>query len=568
VKAFFKQRALLLGMLAVAVPLTLILYWQYTQLRTLERTLPIYRKQVMLDYLRAVTWDIESYYRGAAERVLSLPATAITNRKGGIIANNRDGTAVLDATRQVAEHFSREQFEGATRLFLVVDTEVDGWDKPVVLFFNPERNALEPDPSAKDELRAINVACAPYLIYIRAGTKLDPRPMGIDRDPMHPLLVKPVREDDERIIAVAGMIISHKHFDDNVLPNAIQQHLKTTFPEDYQEVMVGVSDETGEPIWGKEPLPTKKADAYTRFGLVFQRWFLTTRMRNETEEQWARRNFNINLVIWAGLALLLVGGVAVTLRSASRAVKLSEMKSDFVSNVSHELRTPLASIRVFGEFFKLGRVADQQKVREYGEYIETESRRLTGLINNILDFSKIESGQKAYKFESADLSEIVADTLRTFDVRLKQSDFEIKVETPRSPLPLVRIDSDAITQALVNLLDNAVKYSGDARVITVRVAQVDKWVTVSVIDRGIGISTDDQEKIFERFHRVSTGLVHEVRGNGLGLAIVKHIIDAHHGKVTVESRPGRGSTFTIQLLAEEGPVSGRAPSNEPAIRQA
>lgn len=540
------------------MPLTLILYWQYTQLRTLERTLPIYRKQVMLDYLRAVTWDIESYYRGAAERVLSLPANAITNRKGGIIANNRDGTAVLDATRQVAEHFSREQFEGATRLFLVVDTEVDGWDKPVVLFFNPERNALEPDPSAKDELRAINVACAPYLIYIRAGTKLDPRPMGIDRDPMHPLLVKPVREDDERIIAVAGMIISHKHFDENILPNAIQQHLKTTFPEDYQEVMVGVSDETGEPIWGKEPLPTKKADAYTRFGLVFQRWFLTTRMRNETEEQWARRNFNINLVIWAGLALLLVGGVAVTLRSASRAVKLSEMKSDFVSNVSHELRTPLASIRVFGEFFKLGRVADPQKVREYGEYIETESRRLTGLINNILDFSKIESGQKAYKFELADLSEIVADTLRTFDVRLKQSDFEIKVETPRSPLPPVKIDSDAITQALVNLLDNAVKYSGDARIITVRVAQVDKWVTVSVIDRGIGISTDDQEKIFERFHRVSTGLVHEVRGNGLGLAIVKHIVDAHHGKVTVESREGRGSTFTIQLPADEDPVSGRA----------
>jgi signal transduction histidine kinase len=567
VKAFFKQRALLLGMLAVAVPLAFILYKQYTDLRTLERTLPIYRKQVMLEYLRAVAWEIENHYRSAAERVLNLPGTAITNRNGGIIANNRDGSAVLEATRQVAEHFSRESFEGATRLFLVVDTEVDGWDKPVVLFFNPERKALEPDPSAK-ELRAINVACAPYLIYIRAGTPLDPRPMGIDRDPMHPLVVKPVRDEHERIIAVAGMVIAHKFFDENLLPNAIQQHLAKSFPEDYQDVIVGVCDETGDPIWGQDKLTTKDAEAYTRFGLVFQRSFLVTRMRHETEEQWARRFFTINLVIWAGLALLLVGGIALTLRSASRAVKLSEMKSDFVSNVSHELRTPLASIRVFGEFFKLGRVADPQKVREYGEYIETESRRLTGLINNILDFSKIESGQKAYKFERADLSEIVADTLRTFDVRLKQSDFEIKVETPRSPLPPVKIDSDAITQALVNLLDNAVKYSGDARVITVRLAQVDKWVTVSVIDRGIGISTEDQEKIFERFHRVSTGLVHEVRGNGLGLAIVKHIIDAHHGKVTVESRPGRGSTFTIQLPADEDPVSGRAPSNQPAIRQA
>src|SRR5215831_16763491 len=133
---------------------------------------------------------------------------------------------------------------------------------------------------------------------------------------------------------------------------------------------------------------------------------MSNRMRHETEEQWARRFFVTNVAIWGILALLLLGGLALTVRAASRAMRLSEMKSDFVSNVSHELRTPIASIRVFGEFFKLGRVKDAEKIREYGEYIETESRRLTGLINNILDFSKIESGQKAYKFEITNLEPI------------------------------------------------------------------------------------------------------------------------------------------------------------------
>jgi two-component system phosphate regulon sensor histidine kinase PhoR len=385
--------------------------------------------------------------------------------------------------------------------------------------------------------------------------------MGIDRDPWHPLIVKPILDEQGRIVAIAGVVVSHEFFEKNLLPATIQNHLQASFPEDYKDVMLAVNDETGEPVWGAEPVPSKEAEAYTRFGLIFQRWFLATRMRNETEEQWARRFFNVNVAIWAVLGGLLVGGVALTLRAASRAMKLSEMKSDFVSNVSHELRTPLASIRVFGEFFKLGRVTDPAKVREYGEYIETESRRLTGLINNILDFSKIESGQKAYKFERSDVASIVSETLRTFEVRLKQSDFEISVETPRTPLPPVRIDADAITQALVNLLDNAVKYSGEARQIKVRLGVTEQWVTIAVVDKGIGIPDEDREKIFERFHRVGTGLVHEVRGSGLGLAIVKHIVDAHRGKVTVESRLGRGSTFTIFL-----PVDNEAVQNEQGSR--
>jgi signal transduction histidine kinase len=554
VKGLLKQRALLIGMLAVTVPLAFILYHQYRTLRSLERMLPVYRKERMYDYLHSVAADLEKFYRENADRVLGMPGSSVTDRVGGAIVRDPDGSKTIAATVKVADHFSNNKFEGARRLFLFVDTEYQGQDRPTVLFFDEKKKTLAPDPTAPD-LRAINVTCAPYLIYIRSGAELDPRAMGSDRDPRFPLIVKPLLDEQWRIVGVAGMVVDEKYFTEKLLPETVQSHLREFFPEDYQDVVVAVSDETGDAVWGNEQIASSDAEARTRFGLIFQRWSLSNRMRHETEEQWARRFFISNVAIWGLLALMLLGGLTLTVRAASRAMRLSEMKSDFVSNVSHELRTPLASIRVFGEFFKLGRVKDNEKVREYGEYIETESRRLTGLINNILDFSKIESGQKAYKFELTDLASIISDTLKTFEVRLKQGDFHIRFESSRVEIPPVRVDADAMTQALVNLLDNAVKYSGESREIVVKLARKDRWATISVIDRGHGIPPAEHEKIFERFHRVGTGLVHEVRGSGLGLAIVKHIVDAHRGKVTVESDLGRGSVFTIHLPIEPGTVA-------------
>jgi signal transduction histidine kinase len=250
------------------------------------------------------------------------------------------------------------------------------------------------------------------------------------------------------------------------------------------------------------------------------------------------------------MTALLVMVIGLTFRTASREMRLSQMKADFVSNVSHELRTPLSSIRVFGEFLKMGRFKDEKKIREYGEYIETESRRLTRLIDNILDFSKIESGRKTYQFVEGDVVEVISDTLKAFEVRLQQNGFEVEFEIPPAPLPPAIIDQDAIAQAFINLLDNAVKYSGDEKKISVAVDEKDDYITISVTDYGIGIPRDERDKIFDKFYRVSTGLVHDVKGSGLGLSIVKHIVEAHNGLVTVQSRTGSGSTFTIHIPAE------------------
>ncbi|MEW6734141.1 MAG: ATP-binding protein, partial [Acidobacteriota bacterium] len=179
--------------------------------------------------------------------------------------------------------------------------------------------------------------------------------------------------------------------------------------------------------------------------------------------------------------------------------------------------------------------------------IEAESRRLTQLINNILDFSRIGSGRKTFNFEKANIVELIKESLKTFEIIQKQRGFTITLEMPEEALPAISIDSDTIVQAFMNLIDNAIKYSGSCKEIRVRLGCQDQYITISVIDYGIGIPRNDHTKIFEKFYRVSTGLVHDVKGSGLGLSIVKHIVEAHKGKVTVTSTPGKGSTFTIHL---------------------
>jgi signal transduction histidine kinase len=197
-------------------------------------------------------------------------------------------------------------------------------------------------------------------------------------------------------------------------------------------------------------------------------------------------------------------------------------------------------------------VGDPEKSREYGEYIENESRRLTHLVNNILDFSKIETGGKAYVFEKTDVREIVDETLKTFDVRLVQDGFHLVLDGFEKEFPRVVVNRDAITQSLVNLIDNAIKYSGSSRKLIIRLGQEEGYVTLSVTDYGVGIPREEQQRIFDKFYRVSTGLVHDVRGSGLGLSIVKHIMDSHRGKIGVKSQPGFGTTLTLYLPDDRG----------------
>ena len=411
------------------------------------------------------------------------------------------------------------------------------------------------------EMVAINVACSSYMVYIREGfANILPAATSVDRNPRHRLIVKPVLNESKRIVAAAGMVADQEYFYDAVLPEAIRKSLAQYLPSEDQNVIVSLNDRwdfyaaydgKGNRLHLSDGEQKVEMEASQPFSFVMSnsgpRFYLSVRVKNLTVEQWARRNFLINLSLWVVMTLFLITAVALTLRTASREMKLTQMKADFVSNVSHELRTPLASIRVLAELLNLGRVNQPERVREYGAYIESEGRRLTQVINNILDFSRIESGRKLFQFESCDLKDVVDETLEAFTAHLKQNGFTLSYAAPQNALPKVVLDPDAISLALTNLLDNAIKYSGDVKEINVSVNQSDGFVSVAITDRGVGIPADEHERIFEKFYRIGAGLVHDVKGSGLGLSLVKHIVVAHQGKVTVRSKPGEGSTFTIQL---------------------
>ena len=245
-------------------------------------------------------------------------------------------------------------------------------------------------------------------------------------------------------------------------------------------------------------------------------------------------------------SLLLVGGLVLAYRSVSKEVALARLKSDFVSNVSHELRTPLALIRLYAETLELGRIKSRDKVEEYYRIIRTESERLTALINNILDFSRIEAGRKEYEFRTTDLAELVTTTLDTYRGQIDEQGF--KFEQSIGPnIPPVRVDREAIARSLVNLVNNALKYSDREKFIGVKLYRTDSVLKLEVADRGIGIARSEQSKIFEKFYRAGDPLVHNTKGSGLGLSLVRHIAHAHGGEVDVESAPGNGSKFTLSL---------------------
>jgi signal transduction histidine kinase len=262
-------------------------------------------------------------------------------------------------------------------------------------------------------------------------------------------------------------------------------------------------------------------------------------------QKWFRQSFMTLGVV----SLLLVGGLVLTYRSVSKEVALARLKSDFVSNVSHELRTPLSLIRLYAETLELGRVKTQEKVQEYYCIIRKESERLTALINNILDFSRIEAGRKEYEFRPTDLAELVNNTLDTYRAQIDEHGFTFEQRIDAG-LPTVRVDREAIARSLVNLVNNALKYSDQEKFLRVRLYRSNGAVKLEVADRGIGIARNEQSKIFEKFYRAGDPLVHNTKGSGLGLSLVRHIAHAHGGDVEVESTPGKGSTFTLSLPLE------------------
>ena len=262
------------------------------------------------------------------------------------------------------------------------------------------------------------------------------------------------------------------------------------------------------------------------------------------------------VTLYGAVLFVVLGAVLLAayllLRDVHREAETVAMRSHFVASVSHELKTPLTSIRAHAETLLMGRAHGPATTSEYLKTIVSESESLTRLVESVLDLSRIEQGRKTYQMRSTCLGEIVRSAAKTIAYPLSQLGFTLTISSDDTE-PTLIADAHALEQAILNLLGNAMKYSGGARQIEMRMGSAGSEAFVDVVDHGIGIPHEEHARIFEKFHRIQSAETEGIAGTGLGLALALHVVEAHNGRIDVVSAPGRGSTFSVRI-----PFQGQA----------
>lgn len=289
-----------------------------------------------------------------------------------------------------------------------------------------------------------------------------------------------------------------------------------------------------------------------RFPDILKLWRLRVAQREardlasgETQEK------RLDIILIAVAMAVIGAGLIIMLAAVRRERRLSQLKSDFISNVSHELKTPLSIISMFGELLAMGRAKSDEQASEYAEIIRRESLRLSALIENVLDFAKIERGVAPYNFaENQDLGEVAVRAVEICRTRLEQSKMTLDLDIAESLSPTT-IDVNAMVLAVQNLVDNAIKYASAGERIEVSLRERDKRLELVVRDFGPGVPDDERKSIFDRFYRAKDVRLKPVRGSGIGLSLVKNIAEAHHGGVEIDSEEDTGCVFRIWI-----PITG------------
>lgn len=256
-------------------------------------------------------------------------------------------------------------------------------------------------------------------------------------------------------------------------------------------------------------------------------------------------------VLILSLAATLIAGITFTFLYVRRSTSLARLQTEFVQKVSHDLRTPLTSIRMFVETLQGGRMTDPARVQECLDVLGAETSRLSMLVERLLKWASMEAGKRVYHPTRVTPRELIEQALRALDAQIMLEHLEDRVHLTREiadALPEIDVDVDAMVEALLNVLQNALRYTGDDKQIRVRCVQRDKQIVISVSDNGPGIPKNAQRRIFVKFYRAIDPADPNVpQGSGLGLAMVHHIVAAHDGRVEVDSEVGQGATFRIFL---------------------
>lgn len=332
-----------------------------------------------------------------------------------------------------------------------------------------------------------------------------------------------------------------------MIGNVLQELIETQ--QFSEKTRIVISDLAGSPLLGKKDESAESMTVTEFFDNNFPPWKIEF-FRSKTASL-GGIGIEKSFYFWTIVVLLIVltFGSALIMRTIAHEMEVLKIKSDFVSSVSHEFKTPLTSIRTLIERLQEGKVKDKTKMKQYFSVIAQDTDKLTRMVGNILDFSKIEEGKREYEFGETDLAQLVSHQVQEFQKDELLKDFSIRAIIQRD-IPKLSIDKEALSQVLNNLLDNAVKFSSDKKEIEVHLRKDNENVTLEVKDNGIGIPADEWEKIFEKFYQGKSALRQTVRGAGLGLTLVRHTVEVHGGRVSVKSKVGEGSNFTLVFPIE------------------
>jgi signal transduction histidine kinase len=343
-----------------------------------------------------------------------------------------------------------------------------------------------------------------------------------------------------RSVGWLGIKIEEKHLTESVIPAAIANIQFSDSPD------VVISNLSGEILLGERNSSAEEATATAFFEDNFPPWRIEI-FRSGGEAS-GTLDLKRNFYFWTILTLVvvLISGAVLISRTIAQEMGVLRQKSDFVSSVSHEFKSPLTSIRALAERLRDGKVRDSERMKQYFSVITQDADRLTHLVRNILDFSKIEEGKKEYEFEETDMAQLVKQKIEDFQREEIAKGMKILARIAEDT-PHLDIDKEAMMQALNNLLDNAVKFSADSKEIEVGLKRDNTNVIIEVKDKGIGIPSNERDKIFEKFYQGRNAVRQSSKGTGLGLTLVKHTAEAHGGRVDVKSRVNEGSAFSIIL---------------------
>jgi signal transduction histidine kinase len=554
-KLSLRKKLTILVSVGVFLPLLLLTYMQYRSLAELKNKTKGAFKDNLRQGLTNVEHEIKERLEGVAAQTLSPAGSIHLSSPGAAEEFEKYFADVKRSHPEVEEIFAFAYRDGKQETDSYAYSYSDKFVKIAQAEFTPAQSNLLSlfDRSRREQsfldgnrnYLFLHHSCPTCPPGMRQGTYL-----------FYPL--KGLTKGEQS--GFAGILLSEGFVGDELIARSIDETFKTFHQEDAASsaIAITISDENQRVFYSN----AAAQNGYlleSNLDRPFSSWKAAIGLKNTDLDYLARNSFLHSAGATFLVLVFLLCGIALAIRATDREARLAQAKSNFVANVSHELKTPLSLISLFSEILELGRVNNEEKRAEYYRIIRHESRRLNKMLDNILDFSKIEAGRKTYDFADGDMAEVIEDVLSGNRYQIINSGFDIQTNI-QPDLPPVLIDRDAMAQAISNLLDNAIKYSGEVKRLSITAEALGPDLSVEIADHGIGIPRAERAKIFEKFYRVGNGLVHDVKGSGLGLSLVKHIVEAHQGTVSVESEVGKGSRFTILLPLARRPAGAQAQS--------